>query len=194
MHSPNWQMEKVRLEPGCGAPSCMSHCVTSLTCSSLGRGGPRVWQPHAQPPHPSIFAEVWPLLIPQGTLVSLLCSHVTRGKRKTNPQTQAKQPHTCHRFPWWIFPLPLSTEEPANQEKKLCWGLGSCGPGRLVARGRSGQHIDQPNAISSFCISLEKCQESYWIEGPQDPVLVPLICYVTLDKWLGLFEPLSPHL
>lgn len=91
---------------------------------SPGHGASRVGQHPAQPPHPTIFAGVWPLYSTRSTG---LCSaaHFMRGERKTDHRHSAAT-HSRHRFPWRTFPLPLSAEEPAKR-RKPGWGLGSGG-------------------------------------------------------------------
>lgn len=151
----------------------MSPCAPNLTCSSPGQGAPRVGQRRAQPPSPQhLCRSVAPPCSTRNTGLSS-AAHLTRGKRKTNPQTQAQQPHTCHRFPWWIFPRPLSAEEPANLEK-TGWGLGSCGlwPGWGVAGRASGQGWEWaahgPTPFSySLCCSLDKRQSPAGLRGPK---------------------------
>lgn len=129
LHPLHWQAKEARLEPECWVPSRVSPSAPSLAGSSPGQGPQGGAASCPAPLTPASLQKCSPP--PCSTRNSGLYSaaRLTRGKRKTNPQTEAKQPHTCHHFPWWIFPLLLSAEEPANLEKGSGWGLGSLSPG-----------------------------------------------------------------
>lgn len=156
--------------PG-GPKGVAASCLAPLAPASLHKWGP------------SLFPkEHWSLYYPPACLA--------RGKRKTNPHTQAKQHHTCHRFPWWISFSSSEFRGDPDLKKKLGWGQGSCGHGGWGDNG--GQPLDQPNVISSFGIHFD-VSPSCWVGRHQDPFLAPLICCVILDKWLDLSEPLLHH-
>lgn len=122
--------------------------------------------PHAHPPTPASLQKYGPSSFYKEHCSVYPPAHLMKGKRKTNPQTEAKGPHACHCFRWWIFPLRPNAEEPANPEEKSGWGLGSCSQG-WVWTGWGWAAQDQPNAIRLFCSNPEKCQSPAGVKDPK---------------------------